>query len=353
MRITQNMITRNYLSSLNSNLGNLTGSNQKIASGRKFTKLSQNLSDGAKALRVREQLYKNEQALVNIRDAKNRLASAESNLMSVNDSLTTVEQKMIKGMDDTHKQERDILAKEIGNIKDEILQFANAQFEDKYLYAGTNNKEAPFSIGKTAPNEGRMMYNGIPVDEITFNNATSQYEDAAGNAIPYEGDLYIDIGLGLTLTGNQVDAKSAYKYSFSGLDIFGSDKETVQKEDGSNYTMSNNVYNLLDDIQKMMDPNTQPEYSDEEMGLMLEKLKDKTQDLMLNVTDIGNRSKFLEKTEERLDSDIINLKETRNSLETVNDAEESMNAKMFEYAWLATLKMGAKILPPSLLDYIS
>lgn len=75
--------------------------------------------------------------------------------------LQTAQEKVLKGMSESMGQDgRDVLAKEISKLKEEILQFANAQYGGKYLFSGTNNSAAPFTVNEDT---GKLMYNGIEV----------------------------------------------------------------------------------------------------------------------------------------------------------------------------------------------
>lgn len=342
MRITQSMLTRNYLKSLNNNLSNLAKSNNKLTSGRKFTRMSENVSDGSRALKIREQLYKNEQHLINIRDAEAELSSAESNLLSMNDILQKVQEKVIAGLSDTSSNsKREVLAQEVSSLKEQILQFANAQFADKFLFSGSNNATPPF----TADADGKLLYNGRPVDDIYKKDGEYFYDNAGVETpIPQNEDVYIDIGLGIQFSGGKVDPTSAFKVSFSGLDVLGFGKNAEG--------FPNNLYNLLNDIENALKPPEKEAYDGDKLGSMLNHLKEQNDMLMTNITDIGTRVGFLEKTGERLDSDIANLTELRSNIEAVDDATESMNMKMYEYAWMVTLQFGSKILPQSLMDFL-
>lgn len=339
MRITQSSMMRNYLKNLGRASNDVARSSQRMTSGRKFTKLSENVSDGTRALKVREQLDKDEQYLTNIRDAESELASAESNMMSVNEILQTVQSKLKEAMTGTAEgTKREIIALEIGKLKDQVLQFSNAQFADNYLFSGTNNAGSPFDKGA----DGRMTYNGIPVDQITKNPADGKYytDNTFTNLIPNDEEKYIDMGMGLSMSGGKVDPKSAFKTSFSGLDIFGAGTDA----NGN----SGNLYNLLSDIETSL-----KNYGDgEQVKDLSTKLTEQTDMLMTNITDIGTRSAFLAKTTERIENDIEKLTELGVKLEVTDDPKETVSMKMYDYAWKATLQLGAKIIPLSLMDFI-
>lgn len=56
MRVTNNAMTRNYLINLNNNLSLLNESGTRLQTGREFTKMSENVSAGTRALGIRTQM---------------------------------------------------------------------------------------------------------------------------------------------------------------------------------------------------------------------------------------------------------------------------------------------------------
>ena len=66
MRITQKNIQRAYLNNLHRNMKQLATSNERMSSGRRLNRVSDNVSDVQRALTVRDKLQRSEQYLRNI-----------------------------------------------------------------------------------------------------------------------------------------------------------------------------------------------------------------------------------------------------------------------------------------------
>lgn len=349
MRVTQSMMTRNYLKNLNMTMSNVASSNSKISSGRKYTRMSQNVSEGARSLKVHEDIYKNEQYLANIKDAEVELSSAESNLKSITEILQTAQERITKGLNGTMSEsDRETIAKEIKSLQNQVLQTANSKFGDKFLFSGTNNATPPFTMNA----DGEVLYNGFKMNDI-FQKSDGKYyvndpndptDPTKDIPVPNNEKMYIDIGLGIKMSGTNVDPTTAFETSFSGLGVIGFGKS----KDG----LPNNVIELLGSMADALYPKN-GEYNKETAENCMTLLKEQTDYVVANMTEIGTRCNFLEKTSERIESDSYNLESLRSKLEDTNDATESMNAKMFEYAWMATLKIGSKVIPVSLMDFIS
>lgn len=351
VRITQNTMIRNYLTNMNMNMNRLAKSQDRML-GQKYRNASENLGDTSRALRVRQELHENEEYLVGVRDAAGRLSSAESNLRSINDILVTAsEQLMLRANNDPNGEEREIMAQEIEALRDQVLQFANAEFSDIYLFSGTNNGEAPFKVD----DDGDLTYNGIKVSDISAERKTITYDgvtyenvytytdpaDGQEKPVPEDNNSYFDVGLGITVTGNQVESKSAFKITFSGLDCFGSGEDAEG--------IPNNVYNILDEAAQVL--RAEP-FDRERLEQLQDKLTLKTEDLMINVTDIGTRDNMLSTIEERVENDNYNLTALQQKLEVADTATESMNWKMYSAIMMATYQFGSQVLPQTLMDFI-
>lgn len=349
MRITQSMMSRGYINRMSKNLSNLSKSNNRMSSQMKYTRMSDNTAEVSRALVVREQLYRNEQYTTNIKNAEGTMESAEGNLQTLNASLNNITDRLLQAKNGTiSDNERKLIANEVRSLQDQMLQISNAQYGDQYLFAASGrNKEAPFNVGA----DGRLMFNGSPVDELQMDPATGKpatfdplpAPDGTFTPIPYNNDVYIDIGLGLNISGSgtgiSLDEKSAMKMSISGLDVFG----YGLNEDG----VPKNMYSLMG---RIADDIANGNFAGMDAGLA--QIKKTSDTLLLGITDIGTRSSFLESTWNRLDSESIVLKTAQQKLESAPLEEEAIYNKSFETSWMITLQLGSKLIPPSIFDFL-
>lgn len=346
MRVTNNMITRNYLKSLNTNLKSMNASMQRIHSGRRFTKISENLSDGARALRVRDQLSDCNEQKALIRDAIGWTKNADTHLSSLNDMVIKINsEKIMKAKSGKSEQERKVIGTEIGDLKNQMVQILNSKYAGRNIFGSSNNADNPFTVN----DDGDLVYNGVAVKDIT-KNADGEYVDAAGEPIPGEEALFVDMGLGMTFVDGKIDERTAYKYSFSGLDAVGYGTQTITYEDGTTETVPADLFGMIQEMERML--TGEEPYNDEKMTIMQEKTEIGRKNLMLTLTEVGNRENYLDGAADRLEASIENLTTIRSNLEGTDDPSEVTKLNMYRYSWLATLQMGSNILPQSLLDYL-
>lgn len=341
MRVADRSTVRNYLSYLNNARNDYAETTDRIATGKRFTQISDDVSAGARVLETRNNKYKVEKQKDNITSIREELDAAESNMNTINDILKRVSSELIvKALNGTNDQATlDVYANEVAALKEELLQLANSKYGDKFLFGGTNAVSSPFTVDETT---GRLKYNGVDVDSIQKDADGYFYEDATGARveIPMDDDVYLDIGLGIKMAGTAVDPSTGYKISYSGLDIVGFGKD----QDGN----SNNLYNALNDIEKALRDGDR-----EKLGELNNKLMDQKKEFMANLTDLGAKTQFLETMETRLTNTIDDYTQRINNLMGVVPGEEETTLMMNDYALKAVLQLGSKILPTSLMDYIT
>ncbi len=345
-RITNNITVRNYLKGMRSNLGNLSGSNQKLTTQRSFNRASEDVTGAARALRVRRLLNDNARNIANADTLSSRLDTADSNLRSLSDIYQRMNDLVLHGMNDTmSNQDRQILATEVNNLRDQALSIANSKYGDQYLFCSAGNADSsiPFTVG----NDGQLYYNGnsTPIDQLVTDSNGKAAVDNGGiiTEVDYNGTNYLDIGLGLSVSGSgasfQLDTRTAVQSSLSGLDIFGygTDQNGVSK----------NFFSLFGNIAEHLSEGNTTALEQE-----LSALSTSHDSLLIAIADIGNNVSFIENISTQLEDDRVSLQKLQNSVESVDLAEEIMHNKEFEMAWTVTLQLGSNILPKTIFDFL-
>lgn len=346
-RVTNSMTINNYLSAMRTNLNNLSSSNEKLSTQRSFTKASENVSDAARALRIRKLMNDNERNTSSAEELSDRLDTAESNLRTLSSIYQQMSDLVTQGLSGTlSDQDRQIVANQVESLRDEALSISNSAYSEKYLFSSSGNADgsAPFVVGS----DGLLYYNGnnTAIDDMVTDssgNAATDNGDGTTTEIDYNETNYLDIGLGLSTTGSgsslQLDTRTAVKSSLSGMDIFGygTDDNGVPK----------NFYGLFTQIASDISSNSSSGLSKD-----LTALSASHDVLLIGLADVGNTSSFVEDVTTQLNDDLVSLQEMQTSIEGVDLAEEIMYNSEFEMAWTVTLQLGANILPTSIFDFL-
>ena len=340
------MISRNYMRTLNTSLSKRAESLERGTSGLKFSKLSDNVADGTRAMHLQETRYQSTQQLDNVENLLSEMNAVGSNMDSIHSVMQSIQDKTLMAMSENYgPDKRAVLSKEIANLKDQILQFANSQFSGKYLFGGTNNSSQPFTVN---PDSGKLQFNGVEVESIYKEDGKYYYDDPVDGKtlVPNSGDVYADIGLGLKISDDmEADPRTAFQVSFSGLEMLGFGAPITGK-DGTQ--VASNAYDMLTQLENAIAPDFDKTAVDD----LHRQLVSLTDQVGMSRTDLGTRMNFLERVQTRLKADIDNMSEMESKLVSSDPAEEAIKMKECEYVWMAVLQLGSQILPSSLLDYM-
>ncbi len=322
MRITQKNLTRAYLSGLNRNINQLAKSNERLSSGKRINRVSDSVTDAQKALKVRNQLLNNEQFTRNIQSIQNEISAQESSAMQMNQILIDVKGLLVKaGSGLNSDSDLTIIANELEEINNSIVQLVNVKTSDRYTFSGLNN-EAPISV----QNDGTVLFNGVNVDEILD---TDLKDDS----------IFIDVGIGMKFNNDQLDESSVVKLNTSAIQLLGYGKNSQG--------IPNNLVSMLNKAIKDLKSGDVSQLSNYQ-----NQLKESNDRLLIQVTDIGTRYAYLENTINRLENEKLNLTEQQKHLESIDYEEETIINKSYDMAYQISLQLGSKVLPLSIFDFM-
>lgn len=158
MRISTNQIFGSGLSSMQNALSQLNKTRMQMATGRQILTPADDPSGAAQSMHLSAAIKGTEQYQRNADIAQPKLEYEEAQLIEVGNVLQRVRELVVAGNSDTYNpNNRDIIAGEIRQMRDEIIALANSQDTNgEYLFAGTRLQEQPFAIG----DDGRITYVG-------------------------------------------------------------------------------------------------------------------------------------------------------------------------------------------------
>ena len=318
MRITQKNIQRAYLNNLHRNMKQLATSNERMSSGRRLNRVSDNVSDAQRALTVRDKLQRSEQYLRNIDKLQLDLNGQETSLMQMNEIIARAQSLLVNAKSDTNgPSERTILAKELDYLSESIVQLMNVQGVDRPVFAGIDGK-TPIVLG-----DGTVLIHDENVDTLVSSGVTGQY---------------IDIGLGLQFNEGAVKESSVVRSDTSPLEILG-----YGMDDGT----PNNLIRVFQELSKGLKNNDLSGF--ESLSKKVSSAHDR---LLVSLTDLGARNAYLDNTKNRMEIDQLQLTEMQNKLEAVDIESELIQNKSLELTWQVSLQLGSKVLPMSIFDFI-
>ena len=169
------------MSTLNRITGDIQGIQQRIATGRNILKTSDDPAVGAKISFTKDQKILLERYNSNIDRAQNRLSQAESAIGTGVNILQRVYELAVQARNDTNNAgDREVIAMEVRNLRDQILSLANSRDTNgQYIFAGYKVDSKPF----VADENGDIVHagdRGVHALQISDNQQISTSLDGAG-----------------------------------------------------------------------------------------------------------------------------------------------------------------------------
>lgn len=303
MRLTNNMVIRNFVRNVSVTAGNVNKYQTQIQTGKSFQYASDAPISAAKSIRYKSKIAQLEQNEKNIEDANELMKVTESALNSYDDILQRISELAVDAANGTRgDEEREAIATEINQLKSEIVSIANTKYNGRYIFSG-------FETEKTLLN-----------DDGTYNM------DVTTAGVGKEAINY-SIGFGSSIQVNTL-----------GPDVFGGNGE-----EGEKAGVITNIDNLI---------NAMKNGDSSEISKAGAALEDDLQICLDSLADIGAKMNRLELTKNRVENSLTNITESLSLNEDADYAEAATNLANSKTIYEAALAAGAKTLSISLMDYI-
>ncbi|HEX4732004.1 MAG TPA: flagellar hook-associated protein FlgL [Solirubrobacterales bacterium] len=302
MRITEGMTARTVLADLGANKARLTKTQREISSGERITKPSDDPFGTARTLQLSAQLEGFQQYKENVSDGTGWVTATETALSQISEVVQRARELLVQGGNDSNGQvAKEGIAAEIEALTEAVKQEADVTYDDRYIFSGTETETRPYELGEN--------------------------DEYSGN----EGSIVRVIGAGVSV-GVNVNIQS----------LLG---EGAGAED-------NKLLDVLRDIATDLRGGTE-ENAEALRGTDLERLSDNLDELTRVRAVVGATTNRLETAGTRLEqleeSSLSQLTDVRDTDMT----EALVNYSTEQNAYEAALKVGATIIQPSLMDFLS
>lgn len=303
LRVTQGMMHSQLMSNLNTNLNRMSGYSEQISTGRKINKASDDPVGITYGLRYRSDLAANEQYQDNVASAMSWLEFNDSQLNQATAVMQRLTELTTQGSTGTNTTSSlDAINKEIAELKNQMLDIANSSFNGKYVFAGQRFDQKPFDTGAA----------GFDARAVTADN----------------GEVTYAIGESITLNVN-LQAASV----FGDADAAGS---------------TDNVFSIFDRLSAAL---SSTNYSG--VGAELENIKSRMNKMISARAEVGARTNRAELMENRLKDLDVSLSALQGKTEGADVEKLYLESSVSENIYQASLSVGAKIIMPSLVNFLN
>jgi flagellar hook-associated protein 3 FlgL len=147
MRITQSGTTTRYLNDINNARENIVELQTQVATEKRVSKPSDDPQAVSSIMRLKKMLASNEQYTTNTNNALTMMETTSSTLDSFTSILSDVKSLVVRASSSsTGSTELATYASSIDQYLDETLNLANTKYNGKYIFAGTNSQQQPFTL---------------------------------------------------------------------------------------------------------------------------------------------------------------------------------------------------------------
>ena len=294
MRVTQSMLSANSLRNISSSYNKLNQLSNQVSTGKKITKPSDDPVVAMKGMYYRSSLSEVEQYKRNLSELYLWMDNSESAMNQASSGLDRVRELLVQGKTDTNgKDEKNAIAEEINQIKEDLVNVANTKVNGKYLFHGTDVSNPPVTAGDPP--------------------------QVAANLTDGSIDSYkVEVSSGVTMKANVNPA-----------------------------TFNQEMFDVVQEIQDKMANNDSTGLDD-----LLTRLDSVMNSLSGEKSELGARYNRLEMVESRIDAQEVLANKVLSDNEDVDMEVAITNLSVQQSVHNASLSVGAKIIQTSLIDFL-
>ncbi len=292
-RVTQSMLAGRSLVSLQTSLGRLSAVQEQLSTGRIINRPSDSPTGTASAMRLRGEVQQQNQYIRNADDALGWLGTVDTALSSLSDGVRRARELGLAGAStgSSTATSREAQAAEIDQIRQGLLATANTT----YL--------------------GRPIFGGVTAGSAAFDSTT-------GDFIGVPGEVNRTVADGVKV---RVDV--------TGTDVVGS-----------------NGASLFDDLEALSAAMRAGDAAAIRTGLG--SLSTRLDVISSAQTSAGATYNRVEASAERARGAVVSLAETLSEVENTDLPKAMVDLKLQEVAYQAALASTARVMQPSLVDFL-
>ena len=311
MRITNSGMMSSYLKDVQKNLQGIDKLNTQLNTNKMINKVSDDPYKAIKIMNLKNEISDMEKYNSNAGEVVGWLDSTDEALDRVGSLTTDIKTLLISVQGTFGPDEVNAVKVEINEKIKHIGEALNTTYVGEYIFGGSITDEAPINI-ETDKDTGLV--------KLSLKNPGDARLDES-LVVEVSDGISLDHNLGI----NKITSTAGKKTGLtSGLDIL------------------NNVVQILDSYPVDM----------EKLDNISSDLGDYLSDVLNNRALVGGKSNTIQAIQESNESTILEMKGVFSLMQDVDFAEKFIELSEANMIYTASLQVGAKMLKPTLLDYL-
>lgn len=332
MRITNKMLATSFLGDMRRNLNNMQKLQSQLSSGKEIRKPSDNPFKVARSMQLHTDIEANKQYNENIKDTSNWLDATDTALDQVTNVFQRVRELMVSaGNAGYGSDEKKAIKDEINQKVEELTQILNTNFDGKYIFGGTKGTSKPMGVATDANGNKELLFSDKNGDLIKPDQDGNFTTYQMGQLSMMQKKLNVEISPGVTIE---------YNVTSSELLKFTNDKEK-----------SINVGDLLKDIVSNLESKDSTATA-KVTGENLEDITSTLSNLLKVRAEVGAKQNRMEAAQTKNEEENYNMTEMLSKTEDIDITEKMMEYSTMQTVYMASLQTSAKVLQPTLMDYL-
>jgi flagellar hook-associated protein 3 FlgL len=301
MRVTNSSITSMSLANLQASLQRSATLQAQLSSGKRINKASDDPSGAISALSLQGEIDRNNQYNRNASDGNGWLTTVDTTLTSVNDLLSRARDLVVQaastGSGDANSQQA--IATELTQIRASVLQMANSSYLGRPIFGGTTAGTSAFQAGSTA------TIGGQPDISYVGDSGTVQRRISDGSTVRVDADASAAFGSG-----------------------------------------AGSVFNVLATVIDHLQTNPAALSND------ITAIDASAGNIRTSLTDVGVRQQRVQDAQSTVGARVLDLTSRLSDVEDVDMPATIVALQTQQVAYQAALGATAKVVQPSLLDFL-
>ncbi|TFD73979.1 flagellar hook-associated protein FlgL [Cryobacterium fucosi] len=303
-RVTTQTQMRSAQSNLQTNLARMAQLQERASSLRAIERPSDDPAKAADSLAVRTDQRAVAQYSRNAENGNRWLTTADTALASTTDILNQVRDLTVQGANDGSLSQtaKEAIAVRLDGLKQDLLSQANSSYLGRTVFAGNSDAGVAFTVD--------------PVTKL------ASFTGAPGSTV-----------------GRRIDADTTIKVDVDGSEVF-----------DLNATNATSVFTLIDDISAAL--RGTPSMPPSNIGHFLANVDARMKTVLTAQADVGVRQGQIQKAGDTLVKQKGALEAQRSSIEDVDLGQAILDLKLQEVVYQSALAVTAKVLQPTLMDFL-
>ena len=331
----------------------------QLSSGKKVTSITDDPIAAVNIVNTSRQIGQIETFNKNTELAMEELDTLDDLMELADGYLQQAWDKAVQANNGTYAQTSlSALKTEIDEIAKTMVDLANTEFNDNFIFAGANTKLSPYDMDEY----GNIIYRGTLHDNPDYIRQT-EIADGVFEVINTTGDIvfgsyesYYTDPSGIKYYAKTDDAGNTEYFDKDGNKYTGAVSDLTAHEDysgvmGALKKLSNSIQEIID-AKDAKDTDAETVAS-KKMFETLDMFSKAHNDILTEQTKFGGVYNRLEMTESTLETNNENLTSYLSSMQDIDIASAASKWVQAQYAYQASMQVAASTMNMSLLNYIS